>query len=129
MAMISVRVSNDIPIQSEYLPLISLYFVFGILYTFISFNWFIVANVYRTGNYLPKYLKIFAKCLKYLFVKMQRKKIANKIEVNQENKTELSQENNVDTDELINLLNYFAFSCLFLAMFVSYFTIWIIIST
>ena len=65
MAMISVRVSSDIPIQSDYLPLFSLYFFFGILYTFISFNWFIIANVYRTNNYLPKYLKAFAKCLKY----------------------------------------------------------------
>ena len=120
MAMISVRVSNDIPIQSEYLPLISLYFVFGILYTFISFNWFIVANVYRTGNYLPKYLKIFAKIIKYFHEKMTKKK-ANQIE--------LTQENKVETDGLINLLNYFAFSCLFLAMFVSYLTIWIKIST
>ena len=126
--MISVRVSSDIPIQSDYLPLISLYFFFGILYTFISFSWFIIANVYRTNNYLPKYLKAFAKCLKYFNEKML-KKLANKIDVNQKNKTELSQENKVETDELINLLNYFAFSCLFLAMFVSYFTIWIIIST
>ena len=127
MAMISVRVSSDLPIQSNYLPLISLYFSFGILYTFISFNWFIIANVYRTNNYLPKYLKMFAKCLKYFNQKML-KKLANKIEVNQENKTKSSQENNMETDGLINLLNYFAFS-LFLAMFVSYFTIWIIIST
>ena len=118
--MISVRVSSDIPIQSDYLPLISLYFSFGILYTFISFNWFIIANVYRTNNYLPKYFKMFAKCLKCFNEKML-KKLANKIEVNQENK--------VETDELINLLNYFAFSCLFLAMFVSYLTIWIKISS
>ena len=119
MAMISVRVSSDIPIQSDYLPLISLYFFFGILYTFISFNWFIIANSYKTNNYLPKYLKAFAKCLKYLSDKISIKRIEVK----------MIQESKVETDELINLLNYFAFSCLFLAMFISYLTIWIIIST
>ncbi len=35
----SVRVAADIPTQSEYLPLISLYMLFSILYTFMGMSW------------------------------------------------------------------------------------------
>lgn len=35
----SVRIAGDIPMQSEYLPLITLYFLLSILYTFLGLTW------------------------------------------------------------------------------------------
>lgn len=36
------------------------YYMFGILYTFMAYIWFILANEFSTKEYLPKYLEIFA---------------------------------------------------------------------
>ena len=38
-AVTSLRVSSDIPVQSDYLPLITLYMILSIFYTFIGFFW------------------------------------------------------------------------------------------
>ena len=53
--MSSVRISSDIPNQSEYLPLITLYFLLSILYTFIGFMWF--DFIHFISLFLNKFLK------------------------------------------------------------------------
>ncbi len=35
----SLRISGDIPMQSNYLPLITLYLLLSIMYTFMGFSW------------------------------------------------------------------------------------------
>ena len=120
MAIISVRVSSDIPVQSEYLPLIYVYFLLGLLYTFVSFIWFLISNVYKTNNYLPKHLKYFARALKRFYRCLLIKRIF---------KTEVAVlENRAEIEGLIIYLNYFALSVLFLTMFISYLAIWLSIS-
>jgi hypothetical protein len=109
MAIISVRVSADIPIQSEYLPLISLYFFLGLLFTFLSFNWFVVINSFRTNKSVPLILKIVSK------------KITNRFRLS-------NSENNDETENLIDTLNYLFFSLIFLLMFISYMAIWLVIA-
>lgn len=54
--MYSLRISGDIPIQSEYLPLIMLYFVLSMVYTFLSLCWFVLCNYLTTRNIWPKCL-------------------------------------------------------------------------
>ena len=114
MAIISVRVSADIPIQSEYLPLISLYFFLGLFFTFISFNWFVAINSFRTNKSVPSILKNISKKITFL---LNRFRLVN---------TEL--ENNDETENLINTLNYLFFSLIFLSMFISYISIWLVIA-
>ena len=48
LAIIAIRVANDIPVQSNYVPMISVYFLLSILYTFISFAWFVIADKLKT---------------------------------------------------------------------------------
>ena len=36
----SLRISSDIPVQSEYLPLITLYMILSIVYTLLGFIWY-----------------------------------------------------------------------------------------
>ena len=60
IAVYSVRISSDIPIQSEYLPLISLYFFLSILFTFIAMLWFIILNRFATNKTMPKLFMVVA---------------------------------------------------------------------
>ena len=48
------------PTQSQYLPMVTLYFLLGITYTFMAYIWFIAANDYLTKLELPYFLNTFA---------------------------------------------------------------------
>ena len=60
----SLRISQDMPVESNFVPMVTLYFILGISYTFLSLIWFIIANDFITKNYLPKYLTKFALIIK-----------------------------------------------------------------
>lgn len=60
----SLRVSSDLPVQSKYFPLISVYFLIGVLYAFMSILWFALANRYLTKNSVPKCFSPIAFLLK-----------------------------------------------------------------
>ena len=112
MGIISVRVANDVPIQSEYLPLISLYFLFNLTYTFISFFWFSVAEVLRrTGFNEGKNTQ--------LFCKLKKLKILIKIHPKGENLNDETFYINIET------LNKVIFGIMVLTMSITYLAIWI----
>jgi len=48
----SVRVSSDIPAQSEYLPIIGYYFIFVITFIIVDFIWFIILHFFADINHL-----------------------------------------------------------------------------
>lgn len=52
----SLRVSGDIPIQSEYVPLITLYFLFSTVFTLVAFLWFLLANHFKERSTMPNVL-------------------------------------------------------------------------
>ena len=60
----SLRVSSDMPTQSQYLPMVTLYFLLGITYTFMAYMWFILANEYQTKGKMPQVLVSFAPYVK-----------------------------------------------------------------
>jgi hypothetical protein len=115
MAMIAVRSAGDLPIISDYMPLINVYFFLSQLYTFISFAWFATCNYYKTIGSSPKLLQALAKLLIKIMI------FKNKIETTDQAKEK-------ENDALISLLNNFALFIMTLAMFISYLTIWLIIS-
>ena len=55
-AVTGLRISGEIPVQSDYLPLITLYILLSILYTFAGFTWFIIANELSKKHRLPGFL-------------------------------------------------------------------------
>ena len=61
MAVYSLRVQSDLPVQSQYFPIVSYYFLFSMLYAFFSLIWFLTAvyleNIYLIKNDMPKYLE------------------------------------------------------------------------
>lgn len=51
-AVQSLNISNFLPVQSLYVPMITVYFIFSILLTFVALLWFWIMNYY-TGKPLP----------------------------------------------------------------------------
>lgn len=63
-AVYSLKIAGDITTQSEYFPLVSVYFIIAIGYTLISLMWFICANYYIIRNRLPRWMVFIAKYVK-----------------------------------------------------------------
>ena len=114
-----MRVSSDIPVQSDYMPLISVFFFLSILFTFISFVWFVIAEKLRTKKFKLNFLKDLKKKLKI-------NKAAVATYSNTQPETEAEKEKEVQAS--VSLVNKLAFSLIFLFMLVSYAYIWCIIS-
>lgn len=128
LAIISVRVSGDIPVQSDYLPLISLFFFLSILYTFISFIWFVIAENLKIKKYMPVFIQIIANQIQILNKRSRTAPVA-KNETNEAAANVEIPKNDVQLDLIISYLNFFAWLIMLLLMFISYATIWIIISS
>ena len=62
----SLRVSSDIPVQSEYLPIIGYYFIFAISFILVSFIWFITLNKFSEKKKLPKLLTKIAEAIRII---------------------------------------------------------------
>jgi hypothetical protein len=62
----SLRVASDLPVQSQYFPIISYYFLFSILYTLIIMIWFIIANQFLISKEIPYFFEKLANLLSYL---------------------------------------------------------------
>jgi hypothetical protein len=56
-AVYSTRIVSEIPAQGDYLPRISLYFLFSLLFAAVTFGWFALDNVIRNEEYLPGWLE------------------------------------------------------------------------
>ena len=126
MAIISVRVSNDIPIQSEYLPLITLYFLLSLLYAFLSYAWFVYLEDVKSKKNSSQ---ILIKSLLWIKHKIIGK--LNKVKPKNDPKQALESVENlkIEIEQAIVALNYVAFFIMLLTMFVSFLSIWLIISS
>ena len=90
----SLRISSDMPVESNFVPMVTLYFILGISYTFLSFIWFIIANEFLTKNYLPRYLVLVASVIKS-FLSWKSNDVSRKI-------SPVKSKSHKDTTESIN---------------------------
>ena len=67
----SLRVSSDIPVQSEYLPTISYYFIFVITFILIDLFWFIILNFFNDRKKIPRPMELYAVYLRKFFSKIK----------------------------------------------------------
>ena len=75
-----LRISSEIPVQSEYLPIIGYYFIFVITFILIDFIWFIILNYFANIQHLPRFLVYYAVSLRNLFSKIKKSlKIRNQV--------------------------------------------------
>jgi hypothetical protein len=66
-AVYALRIASDMPIQSDYIPSVSSYFLSSITYNLLAFFWFIYRNRASTKNEIPKCLEIIGNFLKKVF--------------------------------------------------------------
>jgi hypothetical protein len=113
MSTNALKVSAEMPIQSDHLPLITYYFFLSLLYSLISFGWFFLMERFKTKRHLPAFL---VKSINWL--KIRKNKDQSMAQINEANKF----------DECISILNEIAFTFMFLTMSVSFIFIWTTIS-
>jgi len=125
LGIISIRVSSDIPVQSSYLPLISLFFMMNLLFIFIAFGWFCLTDQFRTRKYAPmfisKFSNIYSKKTKNEQIKKKQQinyKAADEIEELCKKTEVQNTENNVNSQ--ITTLNFIAFIFMLLFITISY---------
>ena len=148
----ALRISSDLPVQSEYMPLVSIYFNICILYTLISLIWFAIANYFVDKTRLPKCLKLFA--VKIRSILFSRKRVKQMTSQNNEqrhvddtiifnldnltnksiienskfgglNSEYLKKLEKKEFDSNLNVLNMFVFLFVFIVMIVSNLIIWL----
>ena len=59
-----LRVGSDLPIQSDYLPTISVYYIASLLFAVLEMFWFYFFNRMQTSNSIPIFLKKLVTILK-----------------------------------------------------------------
>ena len=117
MAIISTRVAGDIPVQSDYMPLISFYFSLSILVTFVSFVWFVIAEKLKAIKFKSKFL---------IGLKRKSSKTAVAAFSTAQSAMEPEKEEK-DAQTTVSIMNKLAFTFIFLFMFISFACIWAII--
>jgi hypothetical protein len=65
-SIFSLSTSNSIPMQSEYLPAVTIYYILSTLATFVSFSWFVVENFFRGHKWLPAPLRLYVNMLRWI---------------------------------------------------------------
>ena len=113
MSSNALRVSSQMPIKSDHLPLITYYFFLSLLYSFISFVWFFVIDRLKSKKSLP------ASLVKFIMMVKRRNNMVQSISNNE----------TYVFDECISFLNEIAFTLMFLIMSISFIAIWTIITS
>jgi hypothetical protein len=62
----SLNISNNLPVQSEYVPEITVFFLVCIFINLFAVFWFIQLNHFKSNDYFPEFYKAFAGSLQKL---------------------------------------------------------------
>ena len=152
-AVYSLRIATDLPLQSEYLPKISWYFITSITFNLISMLWFVYQERCRSKSEIPTWLGYFGEKLKLLFClcfppeKEKNKKVAplgsknvqedekkckfcdrcndcEKIFKKDDDKKKLKK----DVDAKLDAVNHFIFLSILFSIFITQMAIWVSIN-
>ena len=63
----ALKINGDMPTQSEYIPIVSIYFIVSTIYTLISLVWFVIAHYFALKSRIPKPLVFIAEKFQYVF--------------------------------------------------------------
>jgi hypothetical protein len=153
----SINVSASFPLQSDYIPTITLYFLLSVLYTFLSLAWFVIAEFLKKQKNLPFLLeKMIIFFRNVLTLKKIKSITSNKVIIVQEAVVKKNDSNLLknscgkcetcnkcseekkaeeilnkaiqENESKINFLNYFVFSLVLISQLITYLIIWISLS-
>jgi hypothetical protein len=118
-----LAVASSQPVQSRYLPVLSFYYLFSLIFLITSFAWFVGENVIRSNKYMPRFVAQFCELLRRVFkisdFKWNKAYLKNTMKVVNESKPSLHTETDKtnEFEENVATLNRFIFACLLFAMF------------
>ena len=115
----SLRLASEIPIQSKFLPMINLYFVFSIIYTFLGFFWFTIFENVKKVERLPFLLQIISS----YSLSFKNGSCKKQVAIETKNDGMIKRK---ETD--INVLNLIVFVIFFLVILIFNITVWVNIS-
>ena len=96
-SMFAVKLSNEIPVQSECIPLMGLFLLISSIFNLFAMIWFIILNYFKSKEYLPKVLSLPGDCLQKIVCLCFHKKIKQKSNMNQvSNSSEPEQKINLE---------------------------------
>jgi nicotinic acetylcholine receptor, invertebrate len=113
----SVVILEDLPVQSDYLQLISLYLMASIFFPFISLFWFMYYDALSKKEQLPKWIQVI-----YTFSRTLRDKIRRKTKVTNL-KDDEQKENQLKKQ--LSFINYLVFFLFIIVVLVSVLSIWL----
>lgn len=97
----SLRISSDLPVQSDNTPRITWFFLTSVIINLFSMSWFIQLNYFKTSDYLPKFYEYMVDFLKRLICLLFHKCKSNAISVKlgSNNLSNRSQDTNDENGE------------------------------
>ena len=71
-AVYALRVGNELPVQSDFVPSITIYYTASIILTFISMLWFYYFNKIQASERIPFFLHKVVKWIRKCWAKITR---------------------------------------------------------
>jgi hypothetical protein len=112
----SLRISNDLPVQSDYIPRITYFFTFSILINLLVLTWFVQLNFLKVKENLPRVYEILVNfILKMNCKKVNKEKIEpvndkiNEVEANSSKNVDVKVEMKKKLEKQFEIINYLIF--------------------
>ena len=112
----SFRISNDLPVQSDYIPRITYFFTLSIIINVLVLTWFVQLNIFKAKEYLPRIYEILVNFIQKINLKKVNKEKV--VPVNhKQNEVLVDQSKNIDDkaerkkrlEVQFEVINYFMF--------------------
>ena len=112
----SLRISNDLPVQSDYIPRITYFFTLSIIINVLVLTWFVQLNIFKAKEYLPRIYEILVNFIQKINLKKVNKEKV--VPVNHKHNEVLAdQSKNIDDkaerkkrlEVQFEVINYFMF--------------------
>ena len=112
----SFRISNDLPVQSDYIPRITYFFTLSIIINVLVLTWFVQLNIFKAKEYLPRIYEILVNFIQKINLKKVNKEKV--VPVNHKHNEVLAdQSKNIDDkaerkkrlEVQFEVINYFMF--------------------
>ena len=112
----SLRISNDLPVQSDYIPRITYFFTFSMFINVLVMVWFVQLNIFKSKVYLPRIYEVLVKLLQNMHCKKVNKdKVepitnkSNEIEIESSKTNDNKAEKKQNLEIQFEIMNYFMF--------------------
>ena len=129
----SLRISNDLPVQADYVPRITFFFTLSVIISLLVLAWFVHFNSIKSKDHLPKFYEILLNLIQKIKCKKSNNLITIQSSDNKSSVIETGSSKTIDKKEeakkrleiqieILNNIVFCFFSVLtFLNFFVTFF--------